>query len=214
MTIGEMEAQRIESLAAQYRSRGYEVHLHPDRELLPSFLAGFSPDMIALSPVDNVVIQVKTPATFDAEQVEKLAGIVQGQRPWRYEVALINLPNAPDVPAQEELAPEEHVAQLIRNAELLASQDQVEAAALLVWSAIETILRRRARTAAPELERQSSARVLKHLYSLGQIQRDLYETLSQLMEFRNAIAHGFTPRVTPPDLSGVISDVRRMQAAA
>jgi uncharacterized protein YutE (UPF0331/DUF86 family) len=214
MTIAEMETTRLESLASEYRAKGYEVHVHPDRSHLPSFLVGFSPDMIALSPQDKVVIQIKTAQAFDPEQVQKLAEFVEGQPLWRYEVALVNLPAAPDVPAEEELAAEDQVTQLIANAELLADQNQIEAAALLAWSAVEAILRRRARSDAPELERQSSARVLKHLYSLGRIQRDLYETLSRLMEFRNAVAHGFAPRVNAPSLPQVITDIRRLRTAA
>ena len=214
MTIAEMEAARIESLASEYRAKGYDVHVHPDRAHLPAFLVGFSPDVIAISSEDKVVIQVKTPQDYDPEQVQKLAEFVENQPPWRYEVALVNLPTAPDVPAEEDLAADDQVTQLIANAELLANQGQVEAAALLAWSAVEAILRRRARSAAPELERQSSARVLKHLYSLGRIQSDLYETLSRLMEFRNAVAHGFAPRVGAPSLPQVITDIRRLRTAA
>jgi len=160
------------------------------------------------------VIQVKSARELDGEEVQKVAELIENQPPWRYEVALVNLPVAPDVPAAEDLAPEEQITRFIRNAELLATQNQTEAAALLAWSAVEAILRRRARVAAPELERQSSARVLKHLYALGRIQPDLYEPLSRLMEFRNAVAHGFAPRAEAPNLPKIITDIRRLQSAA
>jgi len=214
MTIAELETTRAEALASEYRAKGYDVHIHPDRAYLPSFLIGFSPDLIALSPDDKVVIQVKSARDFDAEQVQKLAEFVKQEQPWRYEVVLVNLPTAPDVPAAEDLATNDQVTRLIANAELLAAQNQTEAAALLAWSAVETILRRLTRVAAPELERQSSARVLKHLYALGRVQPAMYETLSQLMTFRNAVAHGFAPKASAPDLPAVIADIRRLQTAA
>jgi len=213
MTIAELETTRVETLASEYRAKGYDVHIHPDRVHLPSFLIGFSPDVIALSPDDKVVIQVKSARDFDAEKVQELAEFVEQQPPWRYEVALVNLPTAPDVPAAEDLATNDQVTHLIETAELLAAQNQTEAAALLAWSAVEAILRRLTRIAAPELERQSSARVLKHLYALGRIQPEIYETLSRLMTFRNAVAHGFAPKERAPDLPAVIADIRRLRTA-
>lgn len=214
MTVAEMELQEIEALASEYRAKGYDVRVHPERADQPSFLLGFSPDVIALSPRDNVVIQVKSARDFDADEFQKLAEFVERQPSWRLEVALVNLPTAPDVPAVEELAGEDQIKDLIANAELLAKQNQVEAAALLAWSAVEAILRRLSRSIAPELERQSSARVLKHLYSLGCIRPNVYENLYQLMEFRNAVAHGFVPKTHAPNVPEMIADIRRLQAAA
>ena len=214
MTIADLETSRIETLANEYRAKGYDVQIHPDRAHIPPFLIGFSPDLIAVSPEDKVVIQVKSARDFDAEQVQKLAEFIEKQQPWRYEVALVNLPAAPDVPAAEDLATDDQITRLITNAELLAAQNQVEAAALLAWSAVEAILRRLTRVAAPELERQSSARVLKNLYALGRVQPDMYETLSQLMAFRNAVAHGFSPKAGAPDVLALITDIRRLQNAA
>jgi hypothetical protein len=121
---------------------------------------------------------------------------------------------APDVPAEEDLAPEEQVNRLLSSAEMLFTEGQLEAAAMLAWSAAETILRRRAQSDAPEMERQSSARVLKYFYSLGRINPDTYEKLLRLMEFRNAVAHGFQPRVAPPDISDIVPDIRQLQHAA
>jgi transcriptional regulator with XRE-family HTH domain len=117
---------------------------------------------------------------------------------------------APDVPAEEDLAPKEQVNRLLSSAETLFTEGQLEAAAMLAWSATETILRRRARSDAPEMERQSSARVLKHLYALGRINPDMYEKLLRLMEFRNAVAHGFQPRVVPNDIMDIVTDIRQL----
>jgi transcriptional regulator with XRE-family HTH domain len=121
---------------------------------------------------------------------------------------------APDVPADGDLAPEEQVSRLLSSAETLSAEGQLEAAAMLAWSAAETILRRRAQSYAPEMERQSSARVLQHLYSLGHVNPNTYEKLLRLMEFRNAVAHGFQPRIAPPDIPDIVSDIRHLQQAA
>jgi len=214
MTPKDMTRQRIEEIAAEYRGKGYGVTIAPDASDLPAFLAAFRPDIIAKSDLGNVVVEVRSARDFDGDEVQRLAEAVETQSRWKFEVVLVTPPVAPDVPAQEELAAEEQVNRLITNAEMLAKQNQTEAAALLAWSAVEAILRRSARSTAPEVERSSSARVLKHLYSLGHVQPDVYERLSQLMRFRNAVAHGFEPSNGAPSLIELLSDIRRMQAAA
>lgn len=214
MTTDEKVREKIELLAAEYRDKGYRVRIQPAEGDLPSFLAPFRPAIVATSERGNVVLEVMSARGFDGEHVQRLAEAIDPQPGWKFEVVLVNPLAAPDVPVEEELAAEDQVSRLIANAEILARQNQTEAAAMLAWSAVEAILRRRARSAAPELERQSSARVLKHLYSLGGLQPEIYEKLSQLMRFRNAVAHGFSPSGHAPSLPEILVDIRRLQDAA
>lgn len=213
MTVSEMKKHKIEELASEYRAKGYDVIVHPQRSQLPEFLRDFELDVIATSSKRNVAVLVTAATEFDGALVQELAETIEAQPPWKLEVVMVSHTVAPDVPAQEDLAAEEQVDRFLANAELLAAQNQTEAAALLAWSAVEAILRRRARAAAPEIERQSSARVLKHLYGLGRLQPDLYEKLLSLMQFRNAVAHGFAPRTDAPSLPDILTDIRRMKAA-
>jgi len=206
--------EKIESIAAEYRGKGYSVIVHPNRQDLPPFLTAFEPEIVAKSASSNVVIEVTPSTKFDADYTSELAKAVENEPGWKFELALISPPVAPDVPAEEELAADEQVSRMLRNAEVLAHENQDEAAALLAWSALETILRRRAQSSAPEVERQSSARVLKHLYSLGYIPPEIYENLSRLLEFRNAVAHGFKPRTSAPSIPEIVNDIRHLQAAA
>ena len=214
MTAIDLETARTEQLAADYEARGYEVHVHPDRRYLPDSLIGFSPTLVALSSDDKVVIDVTTARDFDAEHAQRMAERVERERPWRYEVAFVSLPTAPDVPVIEDLASDDQIARLIENAELLGRQNQVEASALLAWSAVDAILRKLTRRADPEIERESSARVLKGLYALGRIDPEVYETLLNLMAFRNAVGHGFSPRGEAPGLAEVLQAIRWLQSAA
>lgn len=214
MTVAELESEKIEQLASEYRAKGYDVLLQPQATDLPGFLTPFSPDMVARSSRGNVVVEIKSARDFDAEQVQRLAEAVESHPTWKFEVVLVNPPIAPDIPAGEELAADEQLARFMIDAEILAKSNQTEAAAVLAWSVVETILRRRARSAAPELERQSSGRLLKHLYSLGVVQNDLYERLLRLMNYRNAVAHGFRAPADVPTISDVLEDIRRLQAAA
>jgi hypothetical protein len=209
-----MAQQKIESLAAEYRAKGYEVRVQPSGDDLPSFLKEFRPDIIATSPKGNVVVEVKSYPQFDAEEARELAEVVEQHPGWRFDVTLVNPPVAPDVPAQEHLADDEQVTRMLENAETLSKEGHVEAAGLIAYSALETILRRLAQSEAPQIERQSSARVLKELYSLGKIHPDTFEKLLPLMEFRNAVAHGFKPRNAAPSIPEMIDEIRHLQTAA
>ena len=214
MTTAQMEQKKIEALAAEYRNKGYKVSLRPSREDLPVFLRDFEPDLIATSAAGNVVAEVKSFPEFDAEEARELAEAVQQNPGWKFEVLLVNPPVAPDVPAQEQLADDEKVNRMLEDAQTLSKEGHVEAAGLLAYSALETILRRRAQIAAPQIERQSSARVLKELYSLGSIHPDTFEKLLPLMQFRNAVAHGFQPRTAAPSIPEMIEEIRHLQSAA
>jgi hypothetical protein len=214
MTISELTQHKIEELSAEYGRKGYFVRVRPSASELPEFLRGFQPDLVATSPHGNVVIEVRAASAIDATQMARLAEVLESHEGWTFEVVFVSQPVAAEIPSEENLAPEEQVNRLLASAEALFAHGEVEAAAMLAWSAVETILRRNAQSAAPELERQSSARVLKHLYSLGRIEHDTYEKLLLLMQFRNAVAHGFEPRTAAPSIPDVMPDIRRLQHAA
>src|SRR5258706_34908 len=164
---------------------------------------------------DDIQVVDLIPTTESLDEMKRLASAVDQQPGWRYEVTFVSQPVAPDIPAQEPLASDEQVNRLLKGAEELGGHNgNIEAAAMLAWSALETILRRSAQTLAPEIERQSSAKVLKHLYGLGHIKPDVYERLWQLFEFRTAVAHGFEPRLSAPAMADVLPDIRDLQHAA
>src|ERR1700682_188838 len=194
MTLSELEQQKIDDLVSEYQGKGYAVRVRPPADQLPDFLRAFEPDLVATSSRDNVVIEVRASSANDAGQLTRLAEAVERQPGWHLEVVFVSHPVASEIPLEEQLAPEAQVNRLLSSAEALFADGEVEAAAMLAWSAAEAILRRSAQSAAPELERQSSARVLKHLYSLGRIEPETYENLLRLMQFRNAVAHGCEPR--------------------
>jgi len=214
MTTMELEQQKIDELAARYRREGYAVRIHPAGPELPEFLRPFEPDLIATASRDSVVVVVKASSAVDADEITRLANAVEQQSGWRLDVVFVSQPVAAEIPAEEQLAPDAQVNRLLASAETLFAKGEIEAAAMLAWSAAETILRRSAQSAAPELERQSSARLLKHLYALGRIEHGTYEKLFSLMQFRNAVAHGFEPKTAAPSIPDVVPDIRRLQHAA
>lgn len=214
MSPSQMEQQKVNELAVEYRGKGYAVQVQPGKDDLPPFLKEFEPDVVAQSPAGNIVAQVRSAQRFDAEENLRLAEVIARNPGWRLEVAFVNPPVAPDVPAQEQLADDEKVTRMLENAETLSREGHVEAAGLIAYSALETILRRLAHSEAPQIERQSSSRVLKELYSIGKIHWKTFEKLLPLMEFRNAVTHGFQPRNAAPSIPEMIDEIRHLQSAA
>jgi hypothetical protein len=214
MTTAELKRAKIAEFAAKYRAQGYDVKVQPGPDELPPFLSQFAPALIATSSAGNVVIEVKSAPEFDAADARQLMDALEGQQNWRAELVFVSQPVAPDVPAQEMLVDDAQVTRMLVDAETLAREGHLDAAGLIAWSAVEAILRRHAQTAAPDMERQSSARVLKHLYGLGEVQPEIYEKLLLLLEFRNALAHGFQPRHGTPSIPDIIRDIRRLKDAA
>ncbi len=216
MSPSQKEQERVDALADEYRRRGYAVQVQPTKDELPPFLKEFEPDIdiVATSPAEKLIAQVRSAPRFDAEQNVRLAEAVAHYPGWRFEVVFVNPPVAPDIPAQEQLADDEQVTRMLENAETLSNEGHVEAAGLIAYAALETILRRLAQSEAPQIERQSSARVLKELYSLGKIHHEAFEKLLPLMEFRNAVAHGFRPRHAAPSIPEMIDEIRHLQTAA
>ncbi len=216
MSPSQKELEKVDALADEYRRKGYTVQVPPKKDELPPFLKEFAPDIdiVATSPAEKLIAQVRSGPRFDAEQNLRLAEAIARYPGWRFEVVFVNPPVAPDIPAQEQLADDEQVTRMLENAETLSNEGHVEAAGLIAYSALETILRRLAHNEAPQIERQSSARVLKELYSLGKIHYTAFEKLLPLMEFRNAVAHGFRPRNGAPSIPEMIDEIRHLQTAA
>jgi REase_AHJR-like len=214
MTLEQLQLAKLNQVAAEYRANGYEVSIHPFGDGIPPFLAEDVPDMIATSGDDRVIIEVKASPEVESDRTVRIAEAVAANPPWRFELVTANPSAAADVPAFGELVPIERVKELFANVELLLEQQHLEAAALVAWGAIEAILRRHANVAGLDLERQSSSRLLTELYGLGEIDPLLYGRLLQLMEFRNAVAHGFRPRVPPPNIAEIVSEAGKLQPAA
>jgi uncharacterized protein YutE (UPF0331/DUF86 family) len=213
MTLEQLQRKKLHEIASEYRAKGYSVTVQPSVDERPAFLSEWRPDLIAVSESDRVIVEVKAAPEIESERTIQLAEAVAANPPWRFELVTANPSAAPDVPAFGDLVPAERVRELFADAETLIREHHHEAAALVAWGAIEAVLRSRAIAAGLDLQRQSSSRLLTELYSTGAIHPALYNQLLVLMEFRNAVAHGFKPR-TLPNLAEIVEDARKLQPAA
>jgi uncharacterized protein YutE (UPF0331/DUF86 family) len=212
MTQMELEAAKLEQIAAEYRQKGYEVSIRPDSETIPQFLAPFQPDLIVRSKDDNAVIEVKSSKDLTSGSLAQLAAKIESRPGWRLELAVVNQPFAQEVPLYGVLVTEDRVDHILRQAQVLSREKSYEPAALMAWAAAEAILRRMAVASGVEVEKKSTGSVLKLLYALGLIDSDQYDNFSRAMEFRNAFAHGFEASLQPENIDRVIHDVESLRS--
>jgi hypothetical protein len=190
MTAQPIAAQAITRVAEDYRRRGYDVVVMPEGPTLPTFLAGYQPDIIARRPNESVVVEVKVGTqTSVAERFQEIVERVNREPGWRFSLVYIN-PAEPDQVTEAEPAPLPDLQERARNADSLLQAGQAEAAFLLFWSALEGSLRRLGRRAQLPLENLPSSALIRELYSTGEISRDHFDTLMHLLPIRNRLVHG------------------------
>lgn len=195
-TLTTRERSRLRDLARQYRALGYDVLVQPTGQHLPSFLHGVRPDMIARAPDDNVVIEVKTRRTLtDDRNLEEIARKLEKKPGWRFEMVLTN-PRTDDARFLEfESLSYQELERRINSADILARDRDYQAAVLLLWTAIESVLRRAAVKEGVSTSGLSTpARLIKELRSLGELSSRDYKKLTRALEARNQVVHGFRVR--------------------
>jgi len=184
------EAKRIQELAREYQERGYEVAIEPKSEQLPSSLADFRPDLLVRRGDDVVVVEVKSRGSLGDPKLQQLANAVREQPGWRFEVVLLK-PES-EFPGARPWSAEE-IEDRLREVEATSSAGHTEAALLLAWSAAEATLRLLAAKERLALERQDAPYILRLLVTRAVITREEHRRLWDLLQVRNAVAHGLKP---------------------
>jgi len=206
-----VEAQVVARVADDYRRRGYDVEVEPASNALPEFLRGFQPDLIARKPGESVVVEVKVGTRKSAaEQLREIAERVNQQPGWRFSLVFAD-PDTPDQITEAGPPPMAVIEERASNAEALIGTGQNEAAFLLLWSALEGILRLLGDRAHLPLASLPPSTLVRELYSAGEISRDHFETLLELLPVRNRLVHGFGPQ-RHPDTQRLQHTVRSLLA--
>ncbi len=200
--------EKIHELAEQYIAQGFQVSIEPATVAVPFDLGNYSPDLIAQKGDQHLIVEVKV--SSDRVPVERYRDIVEevSRHPgWRFLLVTLNdvesrsFPGSPD-----ELASWPEVTERIARAERLLDAGDSDAAFLLMWSALEAMLRRHAESVALPLGRLPSQALLKHLYSQGELSMTQFDRAMAALRLRNLLAHG-SPA---PQLSDAARDLRSL----
>lgn len=207
-SIASAATRRVEEIAQEYKDKGYEVLVEPDAPQLPGPLAGFRPDLMVRRGDEVVVIEVKSRASLGDPRLQALAEAVRRQPGWRFELVLLR--PEPGPPGTTEWTAED-VADSLRQVESLLRSGHQAAAILLVWSAAEATLRLLAHGERLALDREDAPYLLKMLASRAVITREQHDRLWDILQSRNAVAHGHKPpEFDPTKIEKVSKTVSRL----
>jgi uncharacterized protein YutE (UPF0331/DUF86 family) len=184
------EKRQVDRLAAEYRSKGYSVVIQPGPKDLPEPLSTYSVDLIAKNMNETVIIEVKSARSLQGDtSVGLLSDAVQKLPGYRFELVTLRSPTSGHsgvkLNSLHELTIQSDVAM-----ELVQKQ-QLNAAIVVIWAALEGLLRHLGDKTQVDLAKQSPLQIVKTLYSRGIISRDDYDLLNRAAQLRNAVAHGF-----------------------
>lgn len=185
------ERERIQTLAEEYRSKGYEVAIEPDSSHLPAFLSGYRPDLVVTRGDERTVIEVKSRQSLSAEaQARHLARLLEEQPGWRFELVVVN-DSLGEPPAGSTAFDLARAHRALEEGRSLLNDGYVGPAMLSGWAALEAALRLFLSSEGIRPRRLAPNHLLKQSVEEGLISRNDYQQLRILMAGRNAIAHGY-----------------------
>jgi Holliday junction resolvase/uncharacterized protein YutE (UPF0331/DUF86 family) len=199
----------LESIAEDYRRRGYQVFVEPSGVDLPPFLSSETPDLIAHRGDEHLVIEVKeSPNDADLQQVRMMTDRISREPGWRFVLMAARASASNPASVLPASLDERGITNAIAQAEALTNAGYPEAAVMLAWAATEAALRSVLADSVRRSDHNSPAVLLRSAASEGIIESEDFKKLNDSLQVRNAIAHGF--RHIEADLASQAADVTKL----
>jgi hypothetical protein len=189
--IDSTEHRRVQrKVAREYRKLGFKVLETPTGEDLPAFLAGFSPDLIAISDDDRVVVEIKRADKLKgSNELTELAAKVDLQPNWRFELFTLAAPKEIESPAVSTT----ELGVLFKTAlhELEVGNDALRRTLLVsLVSILEALVQQVALERGITISGRSMGSLVRELSFQGIVDDAMMTMLERAMTWRNAVLHG------------------------
>jgi uncharacterized protein YutE (UPF0331/DUF86 family) len=185
MSVEASEDVILERLVPDLKSQGYDVFVHPNKQMVPPFLGAYAPDLIALRDDKNLVIEIKHRSGRAENFLKDLAQRFEGQKRWEFRVVWINPSESQD---RLTLQSQDTISARLEEISRLVDAGFIDSAMLLAWATFEAIGRK---LMPKEFARpQSPGRLVQVLAQEGHITPDEGDVLRQLVDMRNRFIHG------------------------
>ncbi len=195
--------QKVHIVANELKEKGYNVIIEPPLDTLPFDLQGYQPDLIAFKDDGGVILEVKTQPRFSIESFQQVAENIAKHKHWRF--LLVTLDDVDNEFSDNTQLPNWETLQTrLAQADVLIHQQILEPALLFLFSLIEAMLRKRAITQSIPVERLPFLKLLKHLYSNGELSPIDFDFLSQIYKERNKVAHGLNNTISTTELTELL----------
>ncbi len=195
--------EKLHSLAQRYIDEGFDVRIEPHENDLPFELGRYRPDLIAIKEGAGMIVEVKTSAArLPVEHFQAIAEEVGKHPGWRFLLITLDDVDTKSLPGTTDDLPSwEQFAERLEQSYRLIDGGDFEPAFLYLWSIFEGMIRRRAVEAHIPIERFPVLRLIKQMYSLGELSVAQYDFIRRVAEMRNRVVHGYT---VPNDMSLVL----------
>ena len=196
----------LESLRADYESRGYKFIIHPAPSDLPEFFATYAPDAIATRSDKNVAIELKSRANSAAQQsLQEIRQLFEGRPNWQFRVVYAggDGTSAPYLPIPSRAS----VLARLGEVDAAINDGRIRAAFMDGWSLLEAALN----SARPEADKRprTPEGVVQALAMDGLISIEAEKSLRSLIDLRNRVVHGdLTAKPIEADVRIVLDAVR------
>jgi hypothetical protein len=132
------EERRLYDIAEEYKQRGYRVTVSPSPRRLPRFLSKFRPDIVAESPSESIVVEVKSSNKVRGTDYWRELSSAPDRHPgWRLEL-VVNGVSRNEIP---ESIGEGLIKERLKEGQQLSQQGMLAASLLITWSAAEAAMR-------------------------------------------------------------------------
>ena len=180
-----------EKTEEEYRNKGYTVL----REAPLEFMTDFVADLVARKDDETIVIEVSTRAGLALNpRIGELVETLHAKPGWSFELLLVGEPEKLESPASAQPLYGQGTLERLNQAVRALESGLAEAAFVTAWSALEAATRALiAEEVGANSDITMSGHVLDEAVFLGIISRSDYDDLRNMMKYRNAIVHGFSP---------------------
>jgi Holliday junction resolvase len=185
MTEMQTEAEMMQSIVPELEAEGYDVFLTPSRPIVPAFLEGFQPDIIAHRGNQKLVVEIKRRSKSAEDEVQRLSKLLSKQQGWSLRLVWIEpASDSKALPIQSRDTVEGRISEVNK---LVAGQ-HMSAALLLAWATFEAAARALSNSAFTRP--QTPGRLIEVLASDGTIRPSEADLLRRLAQQRNKLIHG------------------------
>jgi hypothetical protein len=179
-----VEQRELRSIARRYKRQGYRVTVSAQRDTLPAFLRGFTPDLIAESEHDRVIIEVKRNSSLlGSNDLREIAERVSREPGWRFELVTVGSIEEVSAPTAERMDHIENCARQVMSAGLN------DLAYTYAWSVIEVLLNDLALQNGLKATKTPIAQIARDLVARGIISSETLVAVEQARVIRNRIVH-------------------------
>jgi uncharacterized protein YutE (UPF0331/DUF86 family) len=214
MTDGDSRKEFLRTIVTELEDEGYEVFLQPRiSPVLPPFLKGFHPDVIAHRGDEHLVVQIITRTGETNADLGAMTSAIRAQPGWQMRLIVATPTREPKtLPPQ----PMEAIKQSADDMTALVREGRYRAAMLVGWSTLEAL----GRAAMPaELARpQNPNGLVQTLAQEGYVLPTEAELLRKLADKRSALIHGEVQtevsKAEAEEFAAILGTLMELQATA